>query len=352
MLNLRSIPRPLAAFATAALSVPPLFPSGGTGLAMRAIAKVIFLAALALLVPTLQAQSYPSGPVRIVVPYAPGGGTDILARLFAQRLGESWGQSVVVENRPGADGMIGTEVIARASADGHHLVLVVGAHVINPSIKAKMPFDVIRDFTPVTLVATTPWVVVVNPGVPANSITELIALAKAQPGKMSFGSSEPSSRLAGEMFKRQAGVDLLHVPYKGGAPIMIDLLGGHIQVGFTSVLTVLPHHKSGKLRVLGVAGRNRSPAMPEIPTVIEAGLPAYETSAWYGLYAPAGTPKHIVDKLQQEIARIAMRADVRERLLQLGAEPVASTPEEFAAFTRSELAKYAKIVRDAGIQPE
>ena len=308
--------------------------------------------ACALTMAPAGAQQYPTKPVRIMVPYAPGGGTDILARLFAQRLTEAWGQSVVVENRPGADGVIGSEVIVNSPPDGHNLVLVVAAHLINPFVKARLPFDVVKDFTPVTLVSASPWVVVVNPTVPANNIRELIALAKAQPGKLVFGSSEPSSRLAGEQFKVQAGVDLLHVAYKGGSQIMTDLLGGHIQVGFTSVLTVLQHYKSGKLRVLGVGGRNRSPSMPDIPTVIEGGLPGYETSAWYGLYAPSATPADVVNKIQREIARIARLPDVRERLTQLGAEPVANTPEEFAAFGRSEYAKFERLVREAGMKPE
>ena len=308
--------------------------------------------ACALTMAPAGAQQYPTKPVRIMVPYAPGGGTDILARLFAQRLTEAWGQSVVVENRPGADGVIGSEVIANSPPDGHNLVLVVAAHLINPFVKARLPFDVVKDFTPVTLVSVSPWVVVVNPTVPANNIRELIALAKSQPGKLVFVSSEPSSRLAGEQFKVQAGVDLLHVAYKGGSQIMTDLLGGHIQVGFTSVLTVLQHYKSGKLRVLGVGGRNRSPSMPDIPTVIEGGLPGYETSAWYGLYAPSATPADVVNKIQREIARIARLPDVRERLTQLGAEPVANTPEEFAAFGRSEYAKFERLVREAGMKPE
>ena len=308
--------------------------------------------ALSLSLPAAHAQTYPSKPVRLMVPYAPGGGTDILARLFAQKLTEAWGQSVVVENRPGADGVIGSEVIMGAPPDGHHLMLVVAAHVINPFVKTKVPFDVIRDFAPVTLVAASPWVVVVNPSVPANSIRELIALAKAQPGKLSFGSSEPSSRLAGEQFKVQAGVNLLHVPYKGGSQIMVDLLGGHIQVGFTSVLTVLQHYKSGKLRVLGVGSKARSPSMPDIPTVVEGGLPGYETSAWYGMYAPPGTPPDVLNKIQREIARIVRLPDVNERLVQLGAVPVANTPEEFLAFTKAEHAKYGKLVKDAGMQPE
>ena len=308
--------------------------------------------ALSLLLPGAHAQTYPSKPVRLMVPYAPGGGTDILARLFAQKLTEAWGQSVVVENRPGADGVIGSEVIMGAPPDGHHLMLVVAAHVINPFVKTKVPFDVIKDFAPVTLVAASPWVVVVNPSVPANNIRELIALAKAQPGKLSFGSSEPSSRLAGEQFKVQAGVNLLHVPYKGGSQIMVDLLGGHIQVGFTSVLTVLQHYKSGKLRVLGVGSKARSPSMPDIPTVVEGGLPGYETSAWYGMYAPPGTPPDVLNKIQREIARIVRLPDVNERLVQLGAVPVANTPEEFLAFTKAEHAKYGKLVKDAGMQPE
>ena len=301
---------------------------------------------------TAHAQAYPTKAVRLMVPYAPGGGTDILARLFAQKLTESWGQSVVVENRPGADGVIGSEVIMGAPSDGHSLMLVVAAHVINPFVKSRMPFDVLKDFTPVTLVSASPWVVVVNPAVPANNIRELIALAKAQPGKLTFGSSEPSSRLAGEQFKVQASVDLLHIPYKGGSQIMADLLGGHIQVGFTSVLTVLQHYKSGKLRVLGVGGRNRSPSMPDVPTVIEGGLPGYETSAWYGLYAPPGTPADVALKIQREIARIANLPEVRERLTQLGAEPVVNTPEEFAAFARAEYAKYEKLVKQAGMKAE
>ena len=317
---------------------------------VRALHAILWATLFAAL--PAQAQTYPSKAVRIVVPYAAGGGTDILARLFAQKLTEAWGQSVVVDNRPGADGVIGSEAVMNTAPDGHNLVLVVAAHVINPFVKVKVPFDVLKDFTPVTLVAASPWVVVVNPAVQANNIRELIALAKAQPGKLSFGSSEPSSRLAGEQFKQQAGVNLLHVPYKGGSQIMTDLLGGHIQVGFTSVLTVLQHYKSGKLRVLGVGGKARSPSMPDIPTVIEGGLPGYETSAWYGMYGPPGMPAEVTNRIQREIARIVKLPDVAERLTQLGAQAVANTPEEFAAFTKSEYAKFGKLVKDAGMQPE
>ncbi len=309
----------------------------------------LFAASFALAV---HAQPFPTKPVRIVVPYSPGGGTDIISRQLALKLGEAWGQSVFVENRPGANGVIGTEAVLKSPADGHTLVVVVAAHVINPSLLAKMPFDAIGDVAAVTLIATSPWVVVATPGVPAKTLREFVAYAKANPGKVKFGSSEPSSRLAGEQFKALAGVELLHVPYKGGAQIMTDMLGGHIEAGFTSVLTVLPHYKSGKLNVLAVAGKSRHASLPDVPTAIEGGVAGYETYAWYGMYAPKGTPPEVVARIQQEIARIVRLPDTRERLSQLGAEPIASSPEEFAVFTRAEYEKYAKLVKQAGIQPE
>jgi tripartite-type tricarboxylate transporter receptor subunit TctC len=299
-----------------------------------------------------QAAAFPTKPVRIVVPYAAGGGTDIIARQLAQRMQDGWSQPVLVENRPGANGVIGTDAVLKSPADGHTLVLVVAAHVINPSLYTKMPFDAVNDVAPVTLVASSPWVVVVNPEVPAKNVRELIALAKAQPGKIKFGSSEPSSRLAGEQFRQIANLDLVHVPYKGGSQIMTDMLGGHIELGFTSTLTVLQHYKSGKLRVLAVAGKSRHPSMPDVPTAIEAGMPAYETYAWYGMYAPKATPREITGRIRDEIARIVKLPDMAERFAALGAEPIANTPEEFGAFARTEYEKYARLVKQAGIQPE
>ncbi len=319
----------------------------------RDLMKSLLIAmALALVAPFASAQSFPTKAVRIIVPYAPGGGTDILARLFAQKLGEKWGQTVVVENKPGADGIIGSEIVASGPGDGYNLMLVVAAHVINPSLKSKMPFDVLKDFTPVSQVAFSPWVVVVNPGVPVKDIKELIAYAKANPGKLTFGSSEPSSRLAGEQFKSMANVDLVHVPYKGGSQIMTDMLGGHVQVGFTSVLTVLQHYKTGKLRVLGVGGSVRSPNMPDIPTVSEAGLPGYDPVAWYGMYGGKNMPKELTAKIQQDVAAIAAQPEVKARLIELGALPVASTPEEFAKFTQAEHDKFAKLIKAAGIKQD
>jgi len=295
---------------------------------------------------------FPAKPVRIVVPYSPGGGTDIISRQLAQKLAEAWGQNVFVENRPGANGIIGTDAVLKSPPDGHTLVVVVAAHVINASLQAKMPFDPVADVAAVTLIARSPWVIVITPAVPAKDLKALVAFAKANPGKLRFGSSEPSSRLAGEQFKQLAGIDLQHVPYKGGSQIMVDMLGGHIETGFTSTLTVLQHYKSGKLRVVAIAGRTRHPSMPDVPTAIEAGYPDYETYAWYGMYAPKGTPREVVSRIQQEISRVVGLADTQERLSQFGAEPIASSPEDFAAYTKAEHDKFAKLVKSAGIQPE
>jgi tripartite-type tricarboxylate transporter receptor subunit TctC len=259
---------------------------------------------------------------------------------------------VLVENRPGANGIIGTEVMVKSPPDGHVLAVVVGAHVVNAVLQKNMPFDPIADTTAVTLIATSPWVIGVWPGVPAQNLQEFIAYAKANPGKLRFGSSESSSRLAGEQFKQVAGVDLVHIPYKGGAQIVQDMLGGHVEVGFTSVLTFLAHHKSGKLRILAVGGRTRAGAMPDVPTAAEAGLPGYETYVWYGMYAPKGTPPAITSRIQQEIARLVKLPEFAERFAALGADAVASTPDEFAAFTRAEYEKFAKLVKAANIQPE
>ena len=305
----------------------------------------------ALIATAVQAQSFPTKPVRIVVPYAPGGGTDIISRTIAQKLSESWGQNVFVENRAGANGISGTDVVLKSPPDGHNLVVVVAAHVINASLQTKMPYDPVNGVAPVTLIAQSPWVIVVIPSLPT-TLREFVAYAKANPGKLRFGSSEPSSRLAGEQFKQLAGINLEHIPYKGGSQIMTDMLGGQIETGFTSTLTVLQHYKSGKLRVIAVAGKARHPSMPDVPTAIKAGYPEYETNAWYGMYAPKGTPREIVLRIQQEIAKVVRQPDMQERLGQFGAEPIASTPEAFAAFTKSEHDKFAKLIKAAGIQPE
>ena len=312
----------------------------------KLLAALLALAALAA-----QAQSFPSHAVRVVVPYAPGGGTDIISRQLAQKLSEVWSQSVFVENRPGANGILGTDAVLKSPPDGHNLVVVVAAHVINSSLQSKMPYDPVNDVAPVTLIARSPWVIVVTPAMP-QTLRELVTYAKLNPGKLRFGSSEPSSRLAGEQFKQLAGINLEHVPYKGGSQIMTDMLGGHIETGFTSTLTVLQHYKSGKLKVLAVAGKVRHPSRPDVPTAIEADYPEYETYAWYGMYAPKGTPRDVVGGIQQQIARIVRLPEMQERLSQFGAEPIASLPEDFGAFTRAESEKYARLVKAAGIQAE
>jgi tripartite-type tricarboxylate transporter receptor subunit TctC len=313
--------------------------------------KTLLLLAASLISLGAHAQ-FPTKPVRVIVPYTPGGGTDIISRALSSRMQETWGQQVLVENRPGANGIIGTEVMVKSPPDGHTLAVVVGAHVVNAVLQKDMPFDPIKDTTAVSLIATSPWVIGVWPGVPAQNLKEFIAYAKANPGKLRFGSSESSSRLAGEQFKQVAGVDLVHIPYKGGAQIVQDMLGGHVEVGFTSVLTFLAHHKSGKLRILAVGGRTRAGAMPDVPTAAEAGLPGYETYVWYGMYAPKGTPRDVTGKIQQEIARLVKLPEFAERFANLGADAVASTPDEFAAFTRAEYDKFAKLVKAANIQPE
>jgi tripartite-type tricarboxylate transporter receptor subunit TctC len=298
--------------------------------------------------------AYPNKPIRMVVPYPPGGPTDVLGRIVAQRLSESLGQQVVVENRPGASGMIGSELVAKAAPDGYTLLTNASIHVINPSLYPKMNFDALRDFTPVSLIAQVPLILVVNPALPVKSVQELIALAKAQPNLLNFGSSGNAAapHLAGESFKIATGVQMQHVPYKGSAPALTDLMGGQVQLMFDSMPSAMPHVKSGKIRALAVTTAKRSPTVPDLPTVAESGVPGFDISTWYGVWAPAGTPKDIVNKIAAEMAKALKQPAVRERLAALGAEPAADTPEEFAAYCQSELAKWSKIVRESGAKAD
>ena len=313
--------------------------------------RLLACAALALAATTAQAQPYPNKPVKILVPYAAAGGTDILSRVVADKLTQSLGQSFIVENRPGANGVIGSEQIAHSAPDGYNLMVVVGTHVINPYLQKKVPYDPLKDFSPVTLVATSPMVIVAGLQQPFNDVKSLIAYARANPGKVAIGNSEAVTMLSGELFKSLAKLDMTQVAYKGGGPLMTDVIGGHIPTGVTSLTTSLQHYKSGKLRVLGVGSTKRSPAMPDVPTVIEAGLPGYEAVSWYGMLAPAGTPPAVVHKLQQEIHRIVADPAVRERFAGLGAEGVGNMPEEFGAFLKTESDKWGRIIKDIGLQP-
>src|SRR5262245_27423843 len=296
------------------------------------------------------AQDYPRKPVRMIIPYPPGGPTDILGRIVAQNLTEKLGQQVVVENKPGASGMIGADLVAKAPPDGYTLLANASIHVINPSLYKNPSYDAIKDFTPVSLIAEVPLVLVVAPELPVKSVKDLIALAKSSSGKLNFASSGNAAapHLAGEAFKIATGVDMQHVPYKGSGPALTDLMGGQVQLMFDSLPSSISHVKSGKLRAIAVTTAKRSSALPSVPTIAESGVPGFDISTWYGIWAPAGTPKEIVGKLSGEIAKIVKVPDVRERLAGLGAEPVGNSPDEFAAYCRSELAKWAKIVKASG----
>ena len=297
---------------------------------------------------------YPSKPVRIVVPYPPGGTSDIIGRLVADRLAEAWGQAVIVENRAGAGGTIGVEAVARAAPDGHTLVLgVTGPLTIAPSLQPKLGYDPQRDLVAITLVAAVPSLIAVHPSVNAQTLPELIALAKAQPGKLTFASagSGTSVHLAGELLKSMAGIDLVHVPYKGGAPALNDTIGGQVSMIIENMPQLLPHVRAGRIRALALTSTGRSQALPEVATAAEA-LPGYEATTWFGLLAPAGTSADIARRIHTEVARLVKLPDVRERLAGQGAEAIASSPESFAAHLRSETQRYAKVIRDAGIKTD
>jgi tripartite-type tricarboxylate transporter receptor subunit TctC len=299
----------------------------------------------------LAQSNYPTKPIRLVVPFPPGGATDILAREVAQRLTEAWGQSVVVDNRPGAGGNIGTELVAKSAPDGYTLEMgTVGTHAINASLYSKLPYDHVKDFAPVILVAGVPNVLVVNLSLPVNSVQELIAYAKANPGKLNFASSGSgtSIHLSGELFKVMAGVDMTHVPYKGSAPALQDLIGGRVQLMFDNLPPSLPQIKGGKLKALAVTSSTRAPALPDTPTIAESGLPGFEASSWFGVLAPAGTPPAIIAKLNAEIAKWLTTPEAREKLLALGADAAGGTPEDFARHIQLETTKWAKVVKDSG----
>ncbi len=284
------------------------------------------------------------------MPLAAGGPGDVLARAVGQKLSESTGQPVIIDNRPGANTNVGAEAVARAAPDGYTLLVTASTLTINPALYAKLPYDPIRDFAPITLIATTPLMLVVHPSLPARSVRELIALAKANAGQLLYGSAGNGStlHLAGEMFNTLAGVKLVHVPYKGVTNAFSDLLGGQISLMFPGMPIALPQAQAGKLRALGTTGAKRAPAAPQLPTIAEAGVPGYEVSVWYGALAPAGTPSAVINRLHAELGKIVQLPEIRERWAVLGAEPVHNAPGEFAAFLKSDLGKWAKVVRESG----
>lgn len=297
------------------------------------------------------ADTYPSRPVRLVVPFPPAGSTDILARLVAQKMGEAFGQPFVVDNRAGAGGVIGSENIARSPADGYHLLMASsGPIAITPSLQPRLGYDPVRDFSPVSLLATIPVMLVVNAQLPARNVAELIALAKARPGKLNFASTGVGAtpHLAGELFKASAGVDIGHIPYKGSAPALTDLMGGQVDLMFEQIPAALPHVRAGKLRALAVGSAHRVAALAELPTVAESGLPGFDVSSWFGIMAPAGTPPAVVAMLQAELARVMRQPDVIDKLVALGAEASGSSSQSFAQTIAVELPKWADVIRRSG----
>ena len=311
---------------------------------------------LAALAPSpAAAQAYLAKPIRIIVSYPAGGANDIVARSVGQKLTDLLGAGIVVDNRSGAGGTIGADVAAKAPPDGYTLLMAAGAHTLAPSLYSKLPYDIVRDFAPVSISAKSTYLLVVHPSVPANSVKELIALARAKPGGLNYASSGIGAppHLAGEMFNTLANVKLVHVAYKGDTPAIADLLGGHVDLAFLAVSATSPHIKAGKLRALAVTGAQRTPVLPELPTIAEAGgLKEFDISTWWGLIAPAGTPADAVTKLSAAMAKIAAMPDIKTRFGELGVEAAANTPEQFSAFIKSEIQKFARLAKLAGVKPE
>jgi tripartite-type tricarboxylate transporter receptor subunit TctC len=305
-------------------------------------------------VPAAAQPAYPSKPVRIISPFAPGGGNDALCRIVAHRLAEEFKQQVIVENRAGANGIVGTEIAARSAPDGYTIVLIPSGHAVNATLYRKLPFDSIRDFTPITLAGSSPLVLAVHPSLPAKNVKELVALAKARPGQLTYVSAGvgASGHLGGAQFESLTGTRMVHIPYKGMALAITDLMSGQVSLTFGTSLSVIPHARSGRLRALATTGARRSPALPDLPTVAEAGVPGYEASLWYGFVGPARLPPEVVRRLNSAIVAVLGLPDVRDRLASQGVDPQPTTPEEFAQLLASDVERWAKVIQRAGIQPE
>lgn len=316
--------------------------------------SVLFGVATASLAAPVLAQQFPSKPVRIVVPYTPGGGADTTARLIAPKLQDALGQTVVIDNKPGAGGTIGDDAVAKAAPDGHTLLLGAFAHAVNPSLMAKMPFRTPDDFAPVSLLVTVPELLVVTPSFPAKTVGELVAMAKAEPGKLSYASSGNGSaqHLAAELFKMRTGTDIQHVPYKGGSLAVADVAAGHVPFYFGNMSSALPQARAGRVRALAVTSPRRSPAAPDVPTMAEAGVTGCEISEWNALLAPAGTPSAVIARLHGDVAKILAAEEMKAKFADLGAQAIGSTPAELAAFLRGEMAKWAEVVKVANIKIE
>ncbi len=318
---------------------------------MNRIARIVpALAALALAAPQAWPQAYPAKPVRIIVPFAPGGPADIYARVVGQRLQEPLGQPFVVENRPGGGSIVGTDAVAKSPADGYTLLMMSNTHTTNESLIPKKPFELMRDFTPITGVNYSDLILVIHPSVPANSLKEFLALAKSQPRALNYASSGPGTpyHMAGELFKAMAGVDIVHVPYKGSDGARVGILGGQVQMMFDAITTMAPNARAGKVKALGTSGKSRSAVTPELPTVSEAGVPGYEATIWLGLMAPTGTPRPVLERLNAEINKVINSAEIREAWAKQGAVPMGMTIEQFEKFLREEIVKWGNVVKVSG----
>jgi len=321
---------------------------------MGKLACIFLVTGGALFACAAAAQPYPSKPVRVIVNFPPGAGVDIATRLVTAKLAETLGQQFLVDNRAGAAGNIGVELAARAAPDGYTLLCATAAAAISQTVFTRISFDLNRDFTPVAMIASAPFALAVHPAVPARSLQELIALAKSRPGQLSYATpgTGSSPHLAGELLKMQAGIDILHVPYKGMVPAATDVMGGNVPILFGNTLVVLPSVRSGRLRGLAITSARRSSVAPELPTIAESGFPGFESGTWYGMMAPARTPREIVTRLNGAVVHAVQLADVREKLIAQGAEPMSATPEQMGAFVRGEIAKWGKVAKAAGIRPE
>ncbi len=318
---------------------------------VRAI-QFILLAAIAA--PAFAQLPYPSKPVRIISPFAPGGGNDALCRIVSQRLGENLKQPIIIENRAGANGIVGTEVAARSAPDGYTIVLIPSGHAVNATLYKKLPFDSIRDFSPISLVGSSPLVLAVHPSLPVRNVKDLIALARARPGQLTYGSAGvgSSGHLGGALFETLTNTKMVHIPYKGMSPAITDLMAGQVTMTFGTSLSVVPQVRSGRLRALATTGAKRSPALPDLPTIAETGLPGYEASLWYGFVGPARLPPEIVNRLNSAIVAVLQSSEVRERLASQGVDPQYNTPEEFAKLLVSDVERWAKVIQRAGVQAE
>ena len=334
-------------------SRPPILSACRSALLFAAISAPVCSLLLANGARAADAKTYPNKPLRIIVPFAPGGGSDFVARIIGQKLSENWSQAVVVENRGGASTTIGTDMVAKALPDGYTLGIVTAEHAIVPSIFKQMSYHPLKDFAPITQTVTQTYIMVINPAIPATSVKEVISFIKSKNGAFNFGTANWSvGHLAGELFKLRTGVEMTHIPYKGGGLVVIDLIGGQISLMFATPPTVMPNIKAGKIRAIAITSTQRSRLMPELPTVAESGLPGFEATGWNGFLVPARTPREIVAKLNQEMVKVLALPDVQERMTRAGVETVGGTPEQFAALIARETAKWAKVVKDANLNTE